>query len=68
MNPTLDDLDAKLAQISAPGSANYTTLQSFVNELVTLGERVVPGTPDEFRIDVESVDLDRRRRLTRRPW
>jgi hypothetical protein len=56
-NPTLDGLDEKLAQISAPGSEDEATLRSFIEELVSLNERVVAGTPDEFRIDVEVVDV-----------
>ena len=59
-NPTLDNLDATLAQISAPGLGGLQHApRAFVTDLVTLGERVVPGTPDEFRLDVEQVDLDR---------
>jgi hypothetical protein len=56
-NPTLDGLDEKLAQISAPGSADYNMSRDFVTELASAGDRVVPGTPDEFRIDIERVEL-----------
>ncbi|MET0579081.1 MAG: hypothetical protein ABW122_10515, partial [Ilumatobacteraceae bacterium] len=56
-NPTIDDLDVKLAQISAPGSEDYETVRAFISGLVESGERVVAGTPDLFRIDVEQVDL-----------
>jgi hypothetical protein len=56
-NPTLEGLSEKLAQISAPGSDDAENFRTFINELVSLGERVIPGTPDEFRIDVEDVEL-----------
>ena len=34
-NPTLEGLDEKLAQISAPGSEDYANLQNLVVELVS---------------------------------
>jgi hypothetical protein len=56
-NPTPDGLDQRLALMSVPGSESFTMLRDFVTELVNLGERVVSGTPDEFRVDVEQVEL-----------
>ena len=57
-NPTLDGLDEKLAQISAPGSEDYDNASELRSTSWSRrGERVVAGTPDEFRIDVESVEL-----------
>ena len=51
-NPTLEGLDEKLAQISAPGSDDYKICELH-QRVGPAGDRVIPSTPDEFRIDVE---------------
>ena len=56
-NPTLDGLDEKLAQISAPGSESDSTMRQLIADLVANGERVVAGAPDLFRIDVEAIEF-----------
>jgi hypothetical protein len=56
-NPTLDGLDEKLAQISAPESESSTNLRVLIEELVTVGERVELADPTRNRIDVEGVEL-----------
>ena len=42
-NPTLENLDARVAEIAAVGTEEFTALKSFVEELVALGERTAPG-------------------------
>lgn len=56
-NPTLDNLDATVAQISAPGTNNYNTLRDFVTNLVQTGERAARASPDYFSVVAEQVEL-----------
>ena len=58
MNPTLDDLDARVAEIAAVGTPEFDSLKAFVEELVALGERIQPNDPDTFSITVEAVTLE----------
>lgn len=56
-NPTLDGLEDKAARISAPGSPDYESLVTFIEELVERGERIAPGVPDLNTTTVERVEL-----------
>ena len=56
-NPTLDNLDARVAEIAAVGTPEFDSLKAFVEELVALGERTAPGDPDIFSVTVEGVTL-----------
>jgi hypothetical protein len=56
--PTLDNLEARLATIAAPGSAYYEQLLAYVQELVQLGDVVIPSDPPVNMVVVESVDLE----------
>ncbi len=44
-NPTLENLDARVAEIAAPGTPEFDSLKAFVEELVALGERTAPDEP-----------------------
>lgn len=57
MAPALDGLDSRIAQISAPGSDDAAVLRTTVEELVSTGDRTIPGDPDVFDIDIEAVEL-----------
>jgi hypothetical protein len=56
--PTLDDLEARLATIAAAGSEYYEHLLSYVQELVQLGDVVIPNDPPVNTVTVESVVLE----------
>ncbi len=56
-NPTLENLDERIAQISAPGSEDAMDLKEVIEDAVATGERTVPGDPDLFRIDVENIEI-----------
>jgi hypothetical protein len=57
LTPSLDNLDARVAEIAVPGSDAFTRVVAFVQDLVRLGDRVVPNDPDILKITVENVDL-----------
>lgn len=57
LNPTLDNLDARVAEIAAVGTPEFDALRVFVEELVATGERVVPNEPDVFTVTVKGVTL-----------
>lgn len=57
-NPTLDNLDARVAEIAAVGTPEFDSLKAFVEELVAIGERTAPGDPDIFSVTVEDVTID----------
>jgi hypothetical protein len=56
-NPTLDDLDARLAEIAVPGSFMDTGIRQTIEAYVANGQHVVPGSPDYSDSTVESVEL-----------
>jgi len=56
-NPTVDNLEARVATITALGSENYHALVDFVRGMVERGERAMPGEPDYSEVLVESVEL-----------
>ena len=55
--PSLDNLAERAKLAGADGSEYYASVVAEVEELVRLGDRVVPNDPDIRRIDVEAVDL-----------
>jgi hypothetical protein len=57
LTPSLDNLDARVAEISVPGSDAFTRLVAYVKDLVRLGDRVVPNDPDILKVNVENVEL-----------
>jgi hypothetical protein len=56
-NPTLDNLDARLAEIAVPGSFVSNGIRSTIQNYVANGQHAAPGTPDYSDWTVESVDL-----------
>jgi hypothetical protein len=56
-NPTLDQLDDRLAQFVAPGSDSFNSVKAFVERLVADGQRVINGDPDYSTVTVEMVEL-----------
>ena len=56
-NPTLDNLDARLAEIAVPGSPSFTGIQATVQDDVSKGQHVAPGSPDYSDSSVESVEI-----------
>jgi hypothetical protein len=56
-NPTLENLDARLARIVAPGSRADADVEGFVRDLVASNERVIDNDPDYSTIEVERVEL-----------
>ncbi len=57
LTPSLDNLDARVAEIFVPGSDAFNRLIAYVKDLVRLGDRVVPNDPDILKITVENVEL-----------
>ena len=55
--PSLDNLDAKLAEVAVPGSEYSAILTKRFQELIAAGDAVVPNDPDILTVKVESVDL-----------
>jgi hypothetical protein len=55
--PSLDNLDAQVAEIAVPGSDAFTTLVAYIADLVRLGDRVIPNDPDILKVIVENVEL-----------
>jgi hypothetical protein len=56
-NPSLEDLEARVAQVHPVDSPAYQSLIERVQELVQLGHRVVPNDPDLLSVTVEAVEL-----------
>ena len=48
-NPTLENLDARVAEIAAVGTQEFDSLKAFVEELVALGERTARATRTSLR-------------------
>jgi hypothetical protein len=55
--PRLRNLDGRAADVVAEGSPAYRNFVSRVQELVALGDAVVPNTPDLLSAEVEKVEL-----------
>jgi hypothetical protein len=55
--PTLDNLDLHVAEVAAPGSDAFATLVAYIQDLVRLGDRVVPNDPDIFSVTVENIEF-----------
>ncbi|MFV0306882.1 MAG: hypothetical protein ACK5OX_03955 [Desertimonas sp.] len=56
-NPSLDGLDARLAEAFEPGSAAFVAVHDHVADLVATGDVVARNNPDLFSVTVESVEL-----------
>lgn len=56
-NPSLDDLQARVDLVAAPGSEVHARLVQRISDLVDRGERVMPSDPDLTRVVVEQVEL-----------
>jgi hypothetical protein len=57
LRPSLDDLDNRLADVSEPGSPSFSQRKARLEELVALGDALVPNEPDLYSVTVESVEL-----------
>jgi hypothetical protein len=57
LRPSLDDLDARLAEVAQPGSEANRLLKARLEELIELGDALVPNDPDLFSVTVEEVEL-----------
>jgi hypothetical protein len=55
--PSLDNLAERAKAAAADGSEYYATVVAEVEDLVRLGDRIVPNDPDIRRIDIEAVEL-----------
>jgi hypothetical protein len=56
-DPSLDNLEASVAEVAVAGSDFHTTLMTTIQDLVAKGDRVIPNDPDILTITVESVEL-----------
>lgn len=56
-NPTLENLDARLAEITAPGTSPYRNIKAFISGMVERNERVINGEPDYSTAEAEMVKL-----------
>ena len=56
-NPTMDGLDAKVAEIALPGSPYAEALAARVTQLVQDGQYLVPDDPSIERLTVEAIDV-----------
>jgi hypothetical protein len=56
-NPTLADLETKVAAIAVPGSESFQAIVAAVQQDVASGERLAAGEPDYSDVIVESVDV-----------
>jgi hypothetical protein len=56
-NPTLEGLDAKVAEIAVPGGAYAQALTDRVKNLVESGQYVVPDDPSLDSVSVESIEF-----------
>lgn len=56
-NPTLDNLDQRVAEITEPGSQLAIDLETLIRDMVAKNERVVRGEPDYSGTTAESVEL-----------
>lgn len=57
VDPSVEALPAHLAAVAVPGSPVEASLTRFVNELVSLGDGIIPGDPDILKVIVEQVEL-----------
>ena len=56
--PTLDGLETSASDVEVPGSEGYDQLIKYVQELVAVGDRVVPNDKDPISmVTVEQVNL-----------
>jgi hypothetical protein len=55
--PSLQNLDERAARVVVQGSPAYDAFVRRVEELVALGDRVVPNDPDLLSVSVEGVKL-----------
>jgi hypothetical protein len=55
--PSLDHLDDRLAEIAVPGSGAFAARKAYIEDLVRLGDRVVPNVPDILKVTIENVEL-----------
>jgi hypothetical protein len=56
-NPTLDGLDAKVAEVAVPGGAYAQALNDRVSKLVQNGQYVVPDDPSLDAVTIESIEI-----------
>ncbi len=55
--PSLDGLEERAAHVAAPGSPYYDVVIAKLQQLVTLGDRIVPNDPPIRKVIVEHVEL-----------
>jgi hypothetical protein len=55
--PSLRNLEARVAAVRVPGSPSFDQLVARIEELVALGDRVVPNDRDLLSVTVERVEL-----------
>lgn len=58
VDPSPEALPDLLSAVVVPGSPAEAALTGFVNELVRLGDGIVPGDPDVLVITVEAIELN----------
>ncbi|MFV0309219.1 MAG: hypothetical protein ACK5OX_15910 [Desertimonas sp.] len=56
-NPSLDGVDARLAEPFEPGSAAFVSQREFIEDLVATGDVVIRNEPDLVSVAVERIDL-----------
>jgi hypothetical protein len=57
VNPSLDNLDARVAEVAVAGSDYHATFKALVEDLVAKGDQMIPNDPDVLTITIESVEL-----------
>ena len=55
--PSLRNLEARVAKVLVAGSPAFDSFVARVQELVALGDQVVPNDPDLLSVTVENVEL-----------
>jgi hypothetical protein len=57
VNPSLDNLDAKVDDLAPAGSDFHATIVATIRDLVAKGDRVIANDPDILKVTVENVEL-----------
>ena len=57
VDPSVESLPAHLEAVAVPGSPLEASLTGFVNDLVGLGDGIIPGDPDVLTVTVEQVEF-----------
>ena len=55
--PSLDNLEANVAEIAVTGSPAFEPIVKGIRDLVAAGDRVVPNDPDILTVTIENVEL-----------